>query len=77
MNLEGKVALVTGAGRGIGRSIATELAREGANLAVADLDVGVAKETAEMVRQLGTRAIGIHADVSRLEEIDRMVADVN
>jgi short-subunit dehydrogenase len=59
--LEGKVALVTGAARGIGAGIAQCLAAEGASIVILDLDLDVAKETAA---GLGTPAIGIMADAS-------------
>ncbi|MEN8184621.1 MAG: SDR family NAD(P)-dependent oxidoreductase, partial [Myxococcota bacterium] len=54
--LAGKVAFVTGAGSGIGRSVAVRLAREGADVAVSDIDPGGANETAEAVREAGRKA---------------------
>jgi 3-oxoacyl-[acyl-carrier protein] reductase len=57
MKLDGKVALVTGAGRGIGRAIALKLAAEGARVVVNDMDEGPAAETAEAVRAGGSQAV--------------------
>ncbi|RSF04440.1 SDR family NAD(P)-dependent oxidoreductase [Achromobacter aegrifaciens] len=54
--LEGKVALVSGAGRGIGQEIALKLAREGANVVVNDLDAGPAEETVALIRKAGGQA---------------------
>ncbi|MGB3432078.1 SDR family NAD(P)-dependent oxidoreductase [Achromobacter sp.] len=54
--LEGKVALVSGAGRGIGQEIALKLAREGASVVVNDLDAGPAEETVALIRKLGGQA---------------------
>ena len=54
--LQGKVALVTGAGRGIGQAIAVKLASEGARVVVNDMDEGPATETAAMVKQAGSEA---------------------
>ena len=54
--LEGKVALVSGSGRGIGQEIALKLAREGANVVVNDLDAGPAEETVSLIRKAGGQA---------------------
>ncbi|MBY0097613.1 3-oxoacyl-[acyl-carrier-protein] reductase [Mesobacillus maritimus] len=74
MKLEGKVALVTGASRGIGREIALELAREGANVAI-NYSGSEAKalEVAAEIRTMGREAITIQADVSSSESVDSMV----
>jgi 3-oxoacyl-[acyl-carrier protein] reductase len=76
-SLEGKVALVTGAGRGIGRGIALELARRGASVVVNYVSsAGPAQEVVEEIlsRNNGARAIAIQADVSVVSEIERLFA---
>jgi NAD(P)-dependent dehydrogenase (short-subunit alcohol dehydrogenase family) len=74
MKLEGKVALVTGAGSGIGEAIALLFAREGADIAVDDIDLTSAEKTAEAIKKTGRRAIAIKADVAEAGEVDAMVA---
>jgi len=73
MRLDGKVAIITGAGRGIGRAIALVLAREGADVVVNDVDSFSAEATASEVRAMGRRALSITADVSVKEEVIKMV----
>ena len=77
--LSGKVALVTGAGRGLGRHYALHLAGLGADVVVNDIDLGCASEfdetlTAETVmaecEALGVSAIGVEADVTKRSEVD-------
>ncbi len=74
--LDGKLALVTGAGRGIGRGIALELAREGAQVVVNDLGAEDCEKTAEAVRALKADAYTAPANVSRFDEVDRMVEHI-
>jgi NAD(P)-dependent dehydrogenase (short-subunit alcohol dehydrogenase family) len=74
MELEGQAAIVTGAGRGIGRAIALELAELGADVAVAELDAEGAERTAEEVRALGRRAVAIPTDVTRQADLDAMTS---
>jgi 3-oxoacyl-[acyl-carrier protein] reductase len=62
--LEGKIAIVTGSGRGIGQAIAQKLASEGANVVVNDLDAGPAEDTIAKIRALGSNAIGCPGDVT-------------
>jgi len=77
MSLQGKIALVTGASRGIGRSIAISLAEAGADVAVNYAgNEQAALETAEAVRALGRQAITIKADVGNAEQVESMVGQV-
>jgi NAD(P)-dependent dehydrogenase (short-subunit alcohol dehydrogenase family) len=73
MELQGQVAIVTGAGRGIGRAAALELARLGADIAIAELDQGGADKTAATVKDLGRRALAIPTDVTRRADLATMV----
>jgi meso-butanediol dehydrogenase/(S,S)-butanediol dehydrogenase/diacetyl reductase len=72
--LDGKVALVTGGGRGIGHAIALRLAREGADVAISDLNADTAEECAAEARKLGRRSVAIGADVTKADQVDAMVA---
>jgi NAD(P)-dependent dehydrogenase (short-subunit alcohol dehydrogenase family) len=80
MTLEGKAALITGAGSGIGRGTAIRLARDGANICIADIDMDGAEETASMVREFGRDAITVRANVASKPQVqnaaDRCVADL-
>ncbi len=80
MEFEGKIALVTGAGGGgggQGRVISLALAREGADIAVNDVNLEYAEATVEEVRALGRRAIAVMADVSNEAEVNAMVDRVS
>jgi NAD(P)-dependent dehydrogenase (short-subunit alcohol dehydrogenase family) len=73
--LNGKIGLVTGAGQGIGREIAVEMARQGAAaVAVADLDGGNARQTAKLVRQIGPAAEAIEVNLRDRDQVEAMVA---
>jgi len=72
MRLENKVALVTGAGLGIGRATAILLAKEGAKVVVVDKDP-TGKETVEDIQKSGGKAIFVKADVSKAEDARRMI----
>ena len=61
--LDGKVAIVTGSGRGIGAEIAAKLASDGAAVVVNDLDEGPARETAAAIEAAGGRAVAVPGDV--------------
>jgi len=67
--LEGKVAVVTGAARGIGQSIALRLAEEGADLALSDVKAEWLEETVAKVRALGRRAEAFEIDVSKSDQV--------
>ncbi len=74
MNISGKVAIVTGAGSGIGRATALRLAKEGAKVVVADIDDGGAGETVSMIEAAGGTAASVHCDVTRSADLDAMFA---
>ncbi len=74
MSISGRVAVVTGAGRGIGRGIALQLAKDGAAVAVWDLDPAGAEETVALVAHDGGRAIACVGDASEQEDIARSLA---
>ena len=69
MRLKGKVALITGAGTGIGQTTAMLFAEEGADIVAANLESPEAEETAEAIRRTGRRAVAIAADISKPDEI--------
>ena len=71
--LDGKVALITGAGSGIGRASALAFAREGAKVAVADIVVEGGEETVRMVKEAGGEAFFIKVDVANAAEVEAMV----
>ena len=74
LSLEGRTAIITGGARGIGKAIAETLAARGANIAVVDLRMELAEETAtEIATKLGVEAIAIDADVSNQESVKAMV----
>jgi 3-oxoacyl-[acyl-carrier protein] reductase len=73
MRLEHKVAIVTGAGQGIGRGIALAYAREGASVVVAELKAHRATRTAEEIRAQGGRALELTVDVSQRAQVEEMV----
>ena len=74
MTLEGKTALVTGAARGIGLAIAIRLARDGARVALVDVDAGALKNA---VGVLGASAIGVAADVTVTTDVERAMTAVD
>jgi NAD(P)-dependent dehydrogenase (short-subunit alcohol dehydrogenase family) len=74
MELTGKVALVTGAGSGIGRAIAIRFAQEGARIIVNDMDGGAAEKTAKEIETIGGQAYPLQANISKREEVQAMAA---
>ena len=77
VDLHGKIALVTGASRGIGRAIAIALARYGADVAVNyRTQKGEARVTMQQITSQGCRALEVQADVSRSPEVARMIASI-
>src|SRR4051812_17475764 len=75
MRFHGEVAIVTGAGRGIGQAIAASLAGEGASVVVADLDSASARRVAGKIVAEGGRAIAIQADVAEPAKVSSLIAD--
>ncbi len=76
MRLEGKVAVVTGGGTGIGRGIVHCMAREGAAIAIPDLQIENAQRVAREVEALGRKALAVRTDVTRALDVRDMLARV-
>jgi len=75
MKFAGRVALVTGAARGIGKAIALTLAQEGADVVVTDVDLEGAQRVVQEIESLGRKAKAIQADVSQREVVQRLVSE--
>ena len=74
MTLEDKVALVTGAGQGIGKASALALAEQGADVAAVDIDHEAAKQTCGDIKSTGRRGVAIPADIGSVADIESMIA---
>lgn len=72
-DLSGKIALITGGGRGLGREICEAMAESGADVVCADINAEGAQETAEFIKNLGHQSLSIKADVSDAEQVVGMV----
>ena len=72
--LEGRIALITGAGGGIGKGVARRFAREGASVVVAEIDVASGEQVVRELEELGGRALFVRTDVTSKESV---VAAVN
>ena len=73
---EDRVAVVTGGGRGIGKTIAVRFAREGADVAILEVDEETGREAAEEIRAAGRKSLAVRVDVSDSEDVGRAVATV-
>src|SRR5262245_34544598 len=76
IDVAGKVAIVTGGGRGLGRVGALALATAGADVVVASRPLGNCEAVAEEIRALGRRALAVRVDVTRAEDAQRLAAAV-
>src|SRR6476660_5721018 len=76
MSLEGKIAIVTGAAQGIGRTIAETLAQVGADIAIAEMDPGRAQEAADAVKKLGRRVLNLKVNVAEWDSVKAMADQV-
>ena len=74
--LDGKTAMVTGGGRGIGRAIALALGREGCAVAVASRTQSEIEDVARKIEEIGARGLAVPADISNMDEVERMVEKV-
>jgi NAD(P)-dependent dehydrogenase (short-subunit alcohol dehydrogenase family) len=73
MKLKNKIAIVTGSRRGIGKSIALELAKEGAEVVVSDIDLKECQNVCDEIKKIGSDAIAIKCDISKKRDVDAMV----
>ena len=71
--LPDKIAIVTGASKGIGRAIGLRLAKEGANVVIADVDKDEGEKVAQMIREMGRDCLAVKCDVSNVQEVEGMV----
>lgn len=71
--LDGKVAVITGSGRGIGKAMATLFAQEGASVVINDIDAAPAEETAKEIKAKGGKAVACVADITKPEEAQKLM----
>jgi len=76
MKLEGKIAIVTGGGAGIGRSIVHCLAEEGADVAVVDINIDTARKVAGEVKAVGRKALAVEVDLTDNKKVTQAVQDI-
>lgn len=71
--IDNKNAIVTGSARGIGRAIALELAKEGANVVICDVNLEAAIETSKEIEKLGRKSFAVKVDVTNYEEVENLI----
>jgi 3-oxoacyl-[acyl-carrier protein] reductase len=74
--IENKVALVTGAAQGIGRAIALKVAREGADVIIADINLEKAQATADEIKALGRKSLALAVNVAQFESVNTMTEEI-
>jgi 3-oxoacyl-[acyl-carrier protein] reductase len=75
MKFENRVAIITGAAKGMGKRTAEDMAREGAQVVVADIDKKALAETAARIREAGGKASGCYCDVAARDQVDKLIND--
>lgn len=73
MEFQDKVAIITGAAKGIGRGIVLAFAKEGCNVVVSDIDEPGCKDTAAEAEKMGVKALAVHCDVSQKSDVDQLI----
>ena len=73
MKLKNKIAIVTGSGRGIGKSTVLELAKEGAKVVVSDIDIKECQNVCDEIKKIGSDAIAVKCDISKKSDVDAMI----
>jgi 3-oxoacyl-[acyl-carrier protein] reductase len=73
MRLQGKVAIITGSARGIGKSTAVKFAKEGAKVVIADVVLDQVNEVVEEIKSMGYEAMGVKVDVTKRDEVESMI----
>jgi len=76
MSLAGQTVLVTGGNKGIGKAICFALAKEGANIVIAARKESESRETLDKLKKMGTKAIAVHVDVRKEEDVRRLISTV-
>jgi len=76
MRFSGKVALVTGSGQGIGRACALLFASQGASVVVNDINASLVENTVQEIQRMGSKALGIQADVTKEDAVSRMFTQI-
>ncbi|MCJ7577276.1 MAG: SDR family NAD(P)-dependent oxidoreductase, partial [candidate division Zixibacteria bacterium] len=77
MSLKGKVALVTGGAQGIGKAIAVRLAKDGADVVIADINIDLAQSALAEMKSWGVSVVALKADVSDSQEVEDLIKKVH